>query len=132
MNSRQAKDFLVQQVTKQAAFEREPLSDLETRMMYFTESDPSSCADPFTLNDEFEAQYDESEYEGKISGLLQRAYEGLDDQKQKDFWGDAVSELRKGDHYLLVLLDEQPHASVLARTVWDGLRKLIGIKRGSS
>lgn len=132
MNSRQAKDFLVQQVGKQAALEGEPLSDLETRMMYFTESDPSSCDDPFALNEEFEAQYDASEYESKISGLLRRAYDRLQDQKQKDLWGEAVSELRKGDHYLLVLLDEQPQASVLVRTVWDGLRSIIGIKRSGS
>ncbi len=63
MNTKQAKDFLVEQATEQAALEHLPLSDIEKRMMYFTESDPLSCPDPFALNDEFEAQYDSPEYE---------------------------------------------------------------------
>ena len=35
----EAKDFLVQQTAEQAALENVPLSDLEKRMMYFTETD---------------------------------------------------------------------------------------------
>jgi hypothetical protein len=126
MNSRQAKDFLGQQVVEQAALERLPFSDLEKRMMYFTESDPSSCEDPLRLNDEFEAHYDTSEYEAKIAGLLQRAYVRLQDQKQKDLWDEAVSELSKGDHYLLVLLDQKPHASAFLKAAWNGLLGLAG------
>jgi len=38
MHVREAKDFLVQQTAEQAALENVPLSDLEKRMMYFTES----------------------------------------------------------------------------------------------
>ena len=38
--------------------EHVPLTDLETRMMYFTESDPASCDDPIALNDELEQEYD--------------------------------------------------------------------------
>jgi hypothetical protein len=52
MDTKQAKDFLVAQVAEQAAIESVPLADLEKRMMYFTESDPASCPDPLTLNDE--------------------------------------------------------------------------------
>lgn len=51
MNTNEAKDFLVEQAAQQAALDRTPLSDLERRMMYFTESDPASCGDPFSLND---------------------------------------------------------------------------------
>jgi hypothetical protein len=58
MNNKQAEDFLVQQAAEQASLEAVPLSDLEKRMMYFTESDASSCEYPIELNDEFEAQYD--------------------------------------------------------------------------
>ena len=70
MNSRQAKDFLVQQAAEEAVLEGLPLSDVEERMMYFTESDPSSCENPLALNDEFEAQYDTAVYEAKISDSL--------------------------------------------------------------
>ena len=60
MKTKQAKDFLVQQAAEQAARENVPLSDIEKRMMYFTESDATSCDNPLELNDEFEAQYDMS------------------------------------------------------------------------
>ena len=77
MKTKQAKDFLVQQAAEQAARENVPLSDIEKRMMYFTESDATSCDNPLELNDEFEAQYDTPEYEAKISRLLHHAYERL-------------------------------------------------------
>jgi hypothetical protein len=77
MKTKQAKDFLVQQTTEQATRENIPLSDIEKRMMYFTESGATSCDNPVELNDEFEAQYNTPEYEAKISRLLHRAYERL-------------------------------------------------------
>lgn len=77
MNTRQAKDFLVQKTAEQAQLKGVPLSDLEKRMMYFTESDPSSCDDPLALNDEFEAQYQTAKYEAKIAKLLGDAYQRL-------------------------------------------------------
>ena len=110
MNTKQAKDFLVEQATKQAALDNLPLSDLEKKMMYFTESDPVSCADPLELNDAFEAQYDTAEYEAKMSRLLQHAYDRLkvENSDSKRVWDHSVRDLRKGDHYVLVLLDLEP------------------------
>lgn len=106
MNTKEAKDFLVEQTTEQAALENVPLSDLEKRMMYFVENDPASCSDPFKLNSEFEAQYDTKEYEAKIGGLIRRAHrrirrEGIEKVR---YWDDAVRTLCGGDHYLPVLL----------------------------
>ena len=87
--------------------ENVPLSDLEKRMMYFTESDATSCADPIELNDEFEAQYNTAEYEVKISRLLQHAYARLraEDPERKRNWDQAIRALREGDHYFLVMWD---------------------------
>lgn len=105
MNAKEAKDFLVQQTAEQAALERVSLSDLEKRMMYFVENDPTSCANPLELNDEFEAQYDTTEYEGKIARLLHHAYRRLkaDDPERTRTWDDALRTLYNGDHYLPVL-----------------------------
>ena len=50
MNTKEAKDFLADQAAQQAALEHIPISDLEKRMMYFTESDPASCGDPDSLH----------------------------------------------------------------------------------
>jgi hypothetical protein len=105
MNTKEAKDFLADQAAQQAALDRTPLSDLERRMMYFTESDPASCDDPVSLNDEFEEKYDTAEYEAKMSRLLRRAYKRLKAENAggKLQWDEAISTLKKGDHYILVL-----------------------------
>jgi len=105
MNTKEAKDFLADQAAQQAALDHALLSDLERRMMYFTESDPSSCGDPVSLNDEFEEKYDTAEYEAKMSRLLRRAYKRLKAENPvgKIQWDEAISTLEKGDHYVLVL-----------------------------
>lgn len=109
MKAKQAKDFLVQQTTEQAALDGLSLSDLEKRMMYFTESD-ASCENPLELNEEFEAQYDTSEYETKVSRLLHHAYNRLksDDLGKMRKRNLAIRTLRRGDHYVLVLWDINP------------------------
>ena len=104
MRTVEAKDFLVQQTAEQAALENVPLSDLEKRMMYFTET--GECPEnPITLNDAFEAEYDNDEYEAKVSKLMHHAY--LRNKKENPEslrrWKEAMRELSKGDHYILVL-----------------------------
>jgi hypothetical protein len=65
----EAKDFLVQQTAEQAVLENVPLSGLEKRMMYFTET--GECPEgPIALNGAFEAEYDTTTYEKKISRLM--------------------------------------------------------------
>jgi hypothetical protein len=107
MKAKQAKDFLVAQASEQAALEGIPLSDLEKRMMYFTESDASSCENPIALNEEFEAQYDTTEYETKLSQILHHAYKRLkrEDPEKVRNWDQCIQALRKDDHYILVLWD---------------------------
>ncbi len=104
MTVQEAKDFLVGQVVQQAALKGVALSDLERRMMYFTES-ADTVEEPGALTEEFDAQYDMQEYESKISSLFQAAYKRL--QKENpvsiDKWKEYVRFLKKGDHYILVL-----------------------------
>jgi hypothetical protein len=133
MNTKQAKDFLAQQTTEQAALEKVPLSPVEKRMMYFTESDSVSCENPLELNDEFEAECDTGEYEVKIARLLRHAYDRLkvEDPERKRMWDQAVHELRKGDHYFLVLWDlkvpsERPRRD-LFKLLGVGLLVAVGI-----
>ncbi len=105
MNTKEAKDFLADQAAQQAALDHIPISDLEKRMMYFTESDPASCGEPVRLNDEFEEKYETAEYEAKMSRLLHRACKRLKAENPggKLQWDEAISTLEKGDHYVLVL-----------------------------
>lgn len=129
MKVHEAKDFLVQQTAEQAALENVPLTDLEKRMMYFTET--GECPeDPIALNDAFEAEYDTDNYEEKVSGLLRHAYARLKKENPSSArtWDEAVQDLRKGDHYLLVFLDDAPigYASNQSLFGWS-FWKLLGI-----
>jgi hypothetical protein len=103
----EAKHFLAQQTAEQAALENVPLSDLEKRMMYFTEVE--ECPeDPIALNEAFEAEYDTEEYEAKISKLMRHAHQRIKKSNPEAArqWNEAVRELSKGDHYILILCGE--------------------------
>jgi len=109
MQVREAKDFLVRQTAEQAQLEGVALSELEKRMMYFTESGYVP-EDPIALNEEFEAKYDTDEYEAKIAKLLHHAYQraGKDNDETRRRFNAAIKSLRRGDHYLLVMWDMRP------------------------
>jgi len=103
MRELEAKDFLVQQAAEQAALENISLSDLEKRMMYFTET--GECPeDPIALNDAFEAAYDTVAYEKKISLLMARTYRRIkrESPEKLRLWNDAFRVLSEGDHYILL------------------------------
>ena len=114
LNTKQAKDFLVEQTVEQAALEGVPIDDVEKRMVYFTESDAASCDKPIELNDEFEAAHETKEYETKISRLLHHAYMRLKEENPERTrnWDQAIRTLRKGDHYLLVMVDQSRESGV--------------------
>jgi hypothetical protein len=103
MRDLEAKEFLVTQTTEQATLENVPLSDLEKRMMYFTET--GECPeDPIALNDAFEAEYDTAAYEKKISLLMACAYRRIKrvSPEKLRLWNDAFRVLSRGDHYILL------------------------------
>lgn len=104
MRVNEAKAFLVHQTADQAQREGVPLSDLEKRMIYFTESEDAT-ENPIELNEEFESQYNTTEYETKIARLLIHAYRRLKKEQPETarLWDEAIRELRKGDHYILVM-----------------------------
>lgn len=130
MNTREAKDFIVQQATEQAMLEKLPLTDLEKRMMYFTETDPTSCKDPLALNAEFEAQYDTPAYESKIAGLLSRAYKRLktENPEKERYWDDAIRTLKRGDHYILLMWHNAPFSGAFS----TGLPETPSSKSGNN
>jgi len=109
MRVREAKDFLVAQTAEQAVLEGVSITDVEKRMMYFTEGVGAS-EDPIKLNEEFEAECDSDEYEAKISRLLHHAYYRLRKENVAACknWDISIRCLRRGDHYLLVMWDLTP------------------------
>lgn len=104
-SAREAKDFLVSQIAQQAERENVSLSEVERKMLYFTET-YESLPDIMDVAEKFDAEYDPKEYEAKISRLAVKAIDRLkkespDDRKK---WSDAVKYLKKEDHYILMMI----------------------------
>jgi len=91
-------------VIAEAELERVPLSDVEKKMLHFTEVHPS-LPDIYDVYAEFERDYNSDEYERKVAELLKNARDN--DRKQsadaEQPWKDALNALRAEDHYILVM-----------------------------
>jgi hypothetical protein len=100
-----AKDFLVAKLLEQAALDGMAISDIEKRMFLFSET--SQVPPDYRANEKFEEDYDEEEYETKITQLLQRAF--ARDQQNKDtseLWKKHLVALKDADFYGLVMVDQ--------------------------
>ncbi len=107
MDSTAAKQFLIDKVVEEAKFEHIPLSEVEKKMLYFTEAYPS-LPDIYEINKEFERSYNDADYESKVAGLL-RSARTRDQNQSPDLeqkWHDALGALRQQDHYILVMVDQ--------------------------
>lgn len=104
MRAQDAITFLIERIDEQALRDGVQLSDVERRMLRWSEVEPGGINDP-ALNDQFEAECDSDEYEEKISNLLSRAYEhDKNDSRRNSQWDDAKNALKGHDYYLLVML----------------------------
>lgn len=104
MDSTAAKQFLISKVIEQTKLEHLPLSEVEQKMLYFTEVHPS-LPDIYEVNAEFERDCHSDEYERRIAGLLQRGRERnqKESEVQAQQWKEAIEALKAEDHYLLVM-----------------------------
>ncbi|HEX5315368.1 MAG TPA: hypothetical protein VFX22_01860 [Candidatus Kapabacteria bacterium] len=102
-----AKQFLISRVIEEADLETVPLSEVERKMLQFTEVHPT-IPDIYDVNDEFERNYDRDEYEKKVALLLKnaRARDEHDNPNRKQEWKDALAALQKEDHYILVMVNQ--------------------------
>lgn len=105
MDSTGAKQFLINKVTEEARFEHVLLSEIEKKMLYFTEVHPS-LPDIYEVNNEFERTYDADEYEDKVANLLRRARDRDREESpdREQHWKDALDSLKEEDHYILVMV----------------------------
>ena len=98
-----AKQFIIARVLSEADAEQVTLSEVEKKMLQFTEVGPS-LPDIYEVQAEFERDCDSDEYEAKIAGLLRRARERDEQGSGRDQdWKDALDALKDEDHYLLVM-----------------------------
>jgi hypothetical protein len=119
---RLAMDYLVNRIVDEAKLQGTPLTEIERKMLYFSETDPT-LRDMPQVSAEFDRSYDEDAYEEKISGLIKRilARNQRQDHAAQADWDDAVLKLSKGDYYLLALMgplptvasDVRPHQNIV-------------------
>jgi hypothetical protein len=104
-DSMQAKRFLVSRIVEEAERQHEPLSDVEEKMLYFSETCPT-LPHVMDVAERFENEVDSGKYEDKISRLAKGAYrhDSQESPGNTALWKEAVTILNKEDHYILVML----------------------------
>jgi hypothetical protein len=120
-NARDAKEFLIAKIVWEAQSEGVPLSEIERKMLYFSET-AWTLPDMAQTSDTFDRDYEQSTYEQKI-GMLARGFcaeARKTNQDDLDSWNEAVRTISPEDHYLLVLIKDC-HASTVSRRT-DRLR----------
>lgn len=106
---REAKEFLVGKIVGEAERDGVPLSEVERKMLYFTETG-WTLPDMGEVNDRFDLEYAQDEYEDRISGLVRSylARIGVGNYEELADWAEAIEKLSEGDHYLLALIPPAP------------------------
>ena len=103
----EARQFFVDRVVDQARTEGSALSDDEKKMLLWSEVESDSVADP-ALAERLSTAITDVDYEAKIAGLLTRSFsrDVATDADRKRVWSDAMNVLSRGDHYLLVMINQ--------------------------
>jgi hypothetical protein len=99
---RDALEFIVSEIADEAVRARKPLTDVERRMLSFDESAPDAHQLAEVL-EAFERDYDESQYEQRIAGLI-RAVRKRADATKRTHWSAAIRRLEDSEAYLGVML----------------------------
>jgi len=103
---KQALDFIAGCIAREAEKEGVPLTEVERRMLYFSETD-WTLPDMAEVSAEFDRDYDQKQYEQKIAGLVHKitAHHHSNDLHEEEDWNRAVARLSEGDRYILVLVN---------------------------
>jgi hypothetical protein len=109
-SGREAKEYLIDRIVGEAEQDGVPLSETERKMMYFTDTG-WTLPDIYEVNEVFERDYDDAEYEAKIGELARNARARAKEAGELDRWKEAVRVLEQEDHYLLVLIAAAPESS---------------------
>ena len=104
-SGREAKEFLISRIVEEAQRENIPLSEVERKMLYFTESG-WTIPDIMKVNEDFDREYDQDEYEHKIAKLVTKADKRIRKGVRDDYdkWWAAIRFLEREDHYILVMI----------------------------
>src|ERR1700758_3034436 len=93
-SAREAKEFLAYQIAEQAQRDHIQLSEVEQKMLYFSETD-WTLPDMSEVSQEFDRDYDQDQYEEKVTTLIRHAYKRALKGPRDDYenWWSAIRHL---------------------------------------
>lgn len=118
ISERDAKEFLVSQIVGEAERQGHPLSDLERKMLYFSESG-WTIPDALDVSAAFDREYDTDQYEQKIASLVQAARMRATGETAAR-WTSAIDKLAEGDHYISIMLGGVAPREETRFLIWFG------------
>ena len=104
-NGREAKEFLISKIVEEAQIENVALSEIERKMLYFTESG-WTLPDIMEVSEDFDREYNQAKYEEKIAKLVSKADRCIRKGSRDDYdkWWAAIRFLQREDHYISVMI----------------------------
>ncbi len=106
MDPLEAKEFLASRIVDQALLEGVSVSEIERRMLFFSETHPS-LPDMYEMLNEFNETYRMFPYERTVSSLICNAFRrDREDAALAQRWEDAKKTLHRQDHYISVMLKQ--------------------------
>ena len=104
-NGREAKEFLISKIVEEAQIENVALSEIERKMLYFTESG-WTLPDIMEVSEDFDREYNQAKYEKKIAKLVSKADRRIRKGSHDDYdkWWAAIRFLQREDHYISVMI----------------------------
>lgn len=104
-SGREAKEYLISELVAEAQRENIPLSEVERKMLYFTESG-WTLPDIMKVYEDFDREYDQVKYEQKIAKLVTKADRRIRKGSREDYdrWWAAIRFLQREDHYISVMI----------------------------
>ena len=104
-SGREAKEFLISELVAEALRDNVPLSEVERKMLYFTESG-WTLPDMTKVYEDFGREYDQDKYEQKIARIIKKADRRIRKGTREDYgrWWAAIRFLQREDHYISVMI----------------------------
>jgi hypothetical protein len=104
-SGREAKEFLISELVAEAQRENVPLSEVERKMLYFTESG-WTLPDIMKVSEDFDREYNQDKYEQKLATLVTKADRRIRKGSRDDYdrWWAAIRFLQREDHYITVMI----------------------------
>ena len=102
---REAKEFLISEIVGEAQRDNVPLSEVEGKILYFTESG-WTLPDIMKVSEDFDRECDQAKYEKKIAKLVTKADRRIRKGSPGDYdkWWAAIRFLQREDHYISVMI----------------------------